>query len=210
MAVTQSLMREAPPQPAAVAFNGDMRRHRRLHLAVKGRFLGPGRTEHSCATKDLSAGGAFLECDAALQAGDKIIAYFEHLGGLDCVVTRATSNGVAVQFKTSEHKKEKLAAQIMWLANRDDFPDELGRVHERVNAGGRRTLMRLDDGITIDVEILDLSASGASLGTHARPDLGEVVTIGKIAAIVRRHHENGIAVQFVTVQSQDALRTHFP
>jgi hypothetical protein len=46
--------------------------------------------------------------------------------------------------------------------------------------------------------VLDLSLSGVSLKTECRPLIGEMVLIGQTAGRVVRHHENGIALEFVT------------
>jgi PilZ domain len=210
MAVFSEMTRTAPARPSLRAITGDLRRHRRLPLRIEGRYMRADHSEHACTTTDMSVGGARVVSDAAVETGERIVVYFEHLGGLEGIVARPCAAGFAIHFRVSEHKKEKLAAQIMWLVNRDAFPDELGRTHERVGAVGRRTTLQLDEGVVIDVELLDLSASGASLGTTARPALGEDVFIGKVRAVVRRHHDKGIGLQFLTVQSQDALRSQFP
>ena len=210
MSVHSEMISTVPGRPILLAATGDLRRHRRLPLGIEGRFMRADRTEHACTTADMSVGGARLLSDAAVETGERIVVYFDHLGGLEAIVARPSAAGFAIRFKVSEHKREKLAAQIMWLANRDAFPDELGRAHERVGTGGRRTTLQLDEGVVIDVELLDLSASGASLGTSARPALGEDVFVGKVRAVVRRHHDKGIGLQFLTVQSQDALRSQFP
>jgi PilZ domain len=200
------------PAPSSVPFGiaGDLRRHRRVPLELSGRFMRASRTEHTCELRDISVGGAFVASDQAVDVGERVVAYFEHLGGLEGVVSRKTPTGFAFQFKVSEHKREKLAAQIMWLLNRHEFPDELGRQHERLSTSGRKAALRFDDGMVIDVELLDLSASGASVRTPARPAIGEEVVIAKIRSVVRRHHPDGIGLQFLMVQEQAALRANFP
>jgi hypothetical protein len=187
----------------------DMRRHRRLPLSLAGRFMRPDRNEFTCQLKNISVGGAAVVSPHAPEIGERVIAYFDHLGGIEGVVVRHTHEGFAFAFKVTEYKREKLAAQIMWLLNKGDFPAEAGRLHERIGTRGRRTTLRVED-VIIDVELLDLSASGASLGTPARPPLGSFVVAGKTRAIVRRHHEQGIGVQFLTLQSPEAMRDSFP
>ncbi len=199
--------------PAAVGLSravGELRRHRRVPLELAGRFMRSDRSEHSCNLNDISVGGAGVVSTTQVEIGERIVVYFEHLGGLEGVVSRVVAGGFAFQFKVSEYKREKLAAQIMWLINRYDFPDELGRQHERITAGERKTALRFDDGMIIDVELLDLSSSGASVRTPARPGIGEEVIIGNIRSVVRRHHPDGIGLQFYVVQDQAALRTQFP
>jgi hypothetical protein len=167
------------------------------------------RNEFTCQLKNISVGGAAVETPHAPELGERVIAYFDHLGGIEGTVVRHTTDGFAFAFKVTEYKREKLAAQIMWLINRGDYPQSAGRLHERVGTRGRRTTLKVDD-VIIDVELLDLSASGASIGTPARPPIGSFVVAVKTRAIVRRHHEHGIGLQFLTLLSPEALRDSFP
>lgn len=189
--------------------NGDKRRHRRLPLAIKGRFMRADRIDNACELRDISVGGACVVTDTPVSVGENIVAYFENLGGLDGTVVRTSEDAFAFQFRISEHKREKLAAQITWLVNRDDYPDDLGRAHERVGMTGRKTTLKVEDGIVVDVDLLDVSVSGASVGTTARPAIGCEVSVARLAAIVRRHHEKGIGVEFVRVLPEASLRAHF-
>ncbi|MGQ0456143.1 MAG: PilZ domain-containing protein [Hyphomicrobium sp.] len=206
----QSQARPGSGQLPELLFSGDMRRYRRLAVELPGRFLRADQTEHACSLREISVSCATIETPAPITEGERVIAYFEHLGRLEASVARGLDGGLAFQWTVSEHKREKLAAQIMWLINREDFPEEFVRSHERIGRQGSRTTLKVDDGVTVDVELLDVSASGASIGTSARPPISAEVTVGKIPAIVRRHHENGIGVQFLTVLSQEAMSIAFP
>lgn len=209
MSLQLHLARSAPKTPQVLR-NGDNRRHRRLRIALAGRFMRADRSEYPCSLQDISVGSAAVLTPVAVEDGERVIAYFDALGGIEGAVARTFDGGFAFQFKITEHKREKLAAQIMWLANRDAFPDEYGRAHERFGAAGRKTTVKFDDGVVLDVDLIDLSASGASIGTPARPPLGDEILVGQIPAIVRRHHEKGVGVQFLTVMSDEALRQAFP
>ena len=187
----------------------DLRRHRRIQLALAGRFMRADRQEYPCEVKDISVGGASVTSAVLPEAGERVIAYFDQLGGIEGIVGRTFPTGFAFQFRITAHKKEKLAAQITWLMNRDAFPDEAGRQHERVGVNGRKSKLKLEDGIVIDVDVLDVSSSGTSLGTSARPAIGSEVFIGKIKAFVRRHHDGGVGLQFAVMQDVNALRQSF-
>lgn len=197
-------MRRAPAPIAP-----DLRRHRRVQLTLSGRFMRADRNEYPCELRDISVGGAQVASDTPGELGEHIVAYFDHLGGIEGKICRLFQGGFGFTFSVTPHKREKLAAQIMWLINRDEFPDELGRQHERVGSTGRKAFMRLDDGVVLSVQLADLSASGASVVTTARPAIGEEVVLGKIPGVVRRHHENGIGVQFLIVQDLNSLRASF-
>ena len=69
-----------------------------------------------------------------------------------------------------------------------------------MTASRQRGLARFTraNGDVVSCEVLDLSMSGVSLETVSRPPLGEVVLIGQMAGRVARHHDNGIAIEFMT------------
>jgi PilZ domain len=70
-------------------------------------------------------------------------------------------------------------------------------------------MLQLDEGIAITCRVLDVSISGASVGTEARPEIGAEVVLGKLRAVVVRHHRDGIGVRFKDIQNPAALRKHF-
>lgn len=198
-----------PLRRQPIVITPDLRRHRRVQLTLAGRFMRNDRQDHACELRDISVGNASVQSDAAVELGERVVAYFDQLGGLEGRVSRLFPGGFSFTFTVTPHKREKLAAQITWLINREDYPDELGRQHERVSSSGRKTFLKLAEGIVIDVQLIDLSASGASIATTARPAIGEEVFLGKIRAVVRRHHDTGIGVQFLIVQDLNALRANF-
>jgi hypothetical protein len=55
------------------------------------------------------------------------------------------------------------------------------------------------------VRLLDLSLSGAGVGTQERPEIGSHVTIGKIPGRVVRHLEQGFAIEFQRMQHPDSV-----
>lgn len=184
----------------------DLRRHRRVPLHLTGRFMREDRQEFPCELQDISVGGAGIVSPVKVKTNERLIAYFEHLGGLEAVVTRIYSDGFAVQFKISANKREKLAAQITWLINRDTFPDEAGRVHERFGSAGKKVQLVLAGQPALDVDVLDVSISGSSVATSARPPVGTEVMLGNFRAVVRRHHDQGLGLQFSQTHDINVLR----
>jgi hypothetical protein len=113
--------------------------------------------------------------------------------------------------QASPHRREKLCATLTWLVNRSDVPEaEVRRDgHDRIHPRGEACELKLEKGIIAPCHVTDVSISGASLLTEARPDIGQSVTLGKLRARVNRHHDNGIAVEFVDIQNPQALRKYF-
>ncbi len=95
-------------------------------------------------------------------------------------------------------KRDKLADQLTWFANRDavELPED--RRHERIVPLMQRTLLRLPDGRETLVKIRDLSLSGVGLETDARPPAGARITVGATPAVVVRHFPGGVGAKFVT------------
>jgi len=53
------------------------------------------------------------------------------------------------------------------------------------------------NGDNVRCEALDISAQGISVKTEVRPPIGELTKLGHIYGRVRRHHDEGVAIQFL-------------
>jgi len=187
----------------------DRRRHKRIAVTLPGRFMRENKEEHPCKLVDISAGGAAVTSPVAVAIGERIVAYFDHVGGIEGEVVREFEGGFAFKIHATSHKREKLAAQLTWLANRSELDDEASRRHDRVAPMDGESTLHLAEGIALTCRVLDISISGASIATPARPDIGAEVMLGKLRARVVRHHPQGFGVQFIDIQNPAALRRYF-
>ena len=130
---------------------------------------------------------------------------------LGTYIARIMDGGFAIKINATQHKREKLAAQITWLINRADLEGVDGRRvgHERVAPGRQTTTMKLPNGEEHEVQLIDVSVSGASVQIANKPPLDTEIVLGKLRAKVVRHHPDGIGVQFIDIQNPDALRRYF-
>lgn len=181
----------------------ERRGHKRYKIVLPGRFMRQNKEEHPCRLRDISCNGAAITSQVGLEVGERIVVYFEHLGGLDGIVVRTFEGGFAIEFCVTQHKREKLAQQLARLIDRDSAAAL--RRHERI-AINNTTTLRLDADISIQVRVIDVSISGASVATEARPALGSEVVLGKLRAKVVRHHVEGLGLEFIDIQNPDALR----
>jgi hypothetical protein len=198
----QGLLTRIPP---------DRRRHKRIALELLGRFMRANKQEHPCRLIDISAGGAAIKpmSSASVAAGERVVAFFDHIGGIEGTAVREFDGGFAFRLAATQHKREKLAATLTWLANRSELDGAEERRHERIVPKSGRQQLQLAEGVMLECQVLDFSISGASIGTPARPELGTEVMLGKLRARVVRHHAQGFGVQFTDTQNQSALRRHF-
>ena len=187
----------------------DRRRHKRVSLTLLGRFMRATKQEYPCKLTDISVGGAALMAPVAVELNERIVAYFDHIGGLEGTVTRVFDGGFGMRFSATQHKREKLAAQLTWLINRDSLGPSEERRHERIVPRNSSSELKLSEGVVIPCRVLDVSISGASVGTDARPAVGQEVQLGRLRARVVRHHEQGLGVAFLDIQQPVALRRYF-
>ncbi|MDX2309528.1 MAG: PilZ domain-containing protein [Hyphomicrobium sp.] len=185
------------------------RRHKRVAIPLLGRFMRESKHEYPCKLNDISAGGMAVSSPVAVRVGERIIAYFDHIGGLEGTVVRNFDGGFAMTLNITAHKREKLAAQLTWLLNKDITEGIEQRRHERFVFSEKASTLELLPGVITECELLDVSISGASVATQSRPPIGSEVILGKLRSLVMRHHDKGIGVQFIDIQEPEALRKHF-
>ena len=189
----------------------DRRRHKRVKLTLLGRFMRASKNEYPCRLIDISVGGAAISSPVAVELGERIIVYFDHLGGLEGAVVRLLDGGFAMEFAATVRKRQKLAADLTWLVNQSDVDvASLRRPgHDRIALQNQSIPVRYEDGEIEDCNAIDVSISGASLYSAQRPPLGTEIQVGKLRARVVRHHDNGFGVAFIDIQRVEAIRRHF-
>ncbi|TDR93727.1 PilZ domain-containing protein [Enterovirga rhinocerotis] len=183
----------------------ERRRHQRVPIALLGRYMLADRQEYPCQTIDMSPGGAHVAGPVKGEIGERVIAYLEHIGRLEGEITRHTEQGFAFSIAAAMRKRDKIASQLTWLANRQDLGLPEDRRHERVAPRLTSTVVRLESGRELGARIIDVSLSGAGLALEQKLPLGTPVTVGNTPAIVVRHFKGGIAVEFRLMLSPDRL-----
>src|SRR4029077_20019368 len=120
------------PRDRLRALGEERRRFQRVRVDLLGRYMLPDRREFPCQVVNMSPGGMALIAPVAGQPGERVIAYVDHLGRLEGHVARIIQNGFAMTRAATRQKREKLAAQLTWLANRHILGLPEDRRHGRV------------------------------------------------------------------------------
>lgn len=194
---------------AAPSSRSERRDFQRVHVKLYGRFMLEDRTEHPCQVIDMSPGNCSLLTNHTGELGEKVIAYVDHIGRVEGVLTRTLPDGFAMTILASDRKKDKLAAQLTWLANRHELDLPEDRRHERVAPRNPITVMALNDGRQYECRIVDLSLSGAAVEIDVKPAIGTQVTLGTMRGQVVRHFDDGVAVEFAVLQRAETLDAAF-
>ncbi|WP_420844740.1 PilZ domain-containing protein [Jiella avicenniae] len=185
----------------------ERRRFSRVNLDLLGRFMRESFEEFPCRVENMSPGGVAVVTPVEPRQGERIIFYVDHIGRLEGIVARVYPGGFAVDLINSERKREKLAAQLTWFANRAELDLPEDRRHQRLLPKDPRVEVTLDDGRRYQVKIIDLSLSGAAVQCSVRPALKSRVTLGMMHGTVVRHLEEGFAIEFSAVQTEQTLHS---
>ncbi|HWU63678.1 MAG TPA: PilZ domain-containing protein [Ensifer sp.] len=189
-----------------VPMANDQRMFQRVSVSLHGRMLSAAREELDCLIIDMSPGDAQIEADARVNVGDRIIAYIDHIGRIEGEVLSLGAKGrFVMSVNATERKREKLAAQLTWIANKHELGLPEDRRHERLAPRNNRSEIALDDGRAYPCRIIDLSLSGAAIEISVRPAIGTAVQLGNMRGRVVRHFQEGVAIEFSALQTRESL-----
>ncbi|MCB1446335.1 MAG: PilZ domain-containing protein [Rhizobiaceae bacterium] len=179
----------------------------RVTVNLNGRLmLTSSQAEYECKALDMSPADVAFQCTAYPTLNERIVAYVDHIGRLECTVVGHVDHGFIGRLHVTERKREKLAAQLAWLANKHKFNLPEDRRHDRIMPHNTRSEISLDDGRAYPCRIIDLSMSGAAVEIDVRPALGTAVRLGNMRGRVVRHFQEGVAIEFANVLSREGLQ----
>ena len=191
------------PLPGSKFFT-DERRYPRYPLSLPGRFMRSDKLDYPCRLKEISVVAASMQADVPLIVGEHLIVYLLHLGGLEGTVVGRTDDGFAMSISVTQRKRDKLSVQIKRLSTQGKVSGAEERLFPR-RPNNEIAKLVLFNGTVLDCPMLDVSRSGASIVTPIRPPVGTEVILAEQRAVVVRHHEEGVAVEFVNQRLEDAL-----
>ena len=136
----------------------ERRRFQRVTVNLLGRYMLADRQEYPCQVENMSPGGMALFAPTIPPIGERVIAYIDHVGRLEGVCTRHFDNGFASSIAATARKRDKLAAQLTWLANRHLLASPEDRRHGRFAPRNPMTMLILPNGV---LSLLDRKESRA-------------------------------------------------
>ncbi|WP_350334763.1 PilZ domain-containing protein [Coralliovum pocilloporae] len=186
----------------------ERRRFQRVNINLLGRFMLENKREYPCQVINMSPGDAAIIAPVGGKLNEKVIAYVDHIGRIEGKIARQFDGGFAVLLNATSHKREKLAAQLTWLANRDilNLPED--RRHDRQEPKISSSRMTLSDGRQYTCRVIDVSLSGAAVSMAVKPAIGTPITLGKMRARIVRHLPDGVAVEFSSIQPMEVIESH--
>jgi hypothetical protein len=177
----------------------------RVSVNLSGRLMLASHEEYDCTALEMSPGDVLLTSPARPRGGERIIAYVDHVGRLEGTVSRVADDAFVIQLNATERKREELAAQLTWIANKHELGLPEDRRHDRLAPRKTLTELTVDTGEKYSCRIIDLSLSGAAVDIDTRPAVGSPVRLGNMKGRIVRHFQEGVAIEFSGIQSREAL-----
>lgn len=181
----------------------DRRNFQRVKINVLGRYMLENHQEFPCHIRDMSPGSLAMSGPVQGEVGEHVVAYIDHVGRIEGTVSRIFEGGFAMAINATGRKRDKLSAQLTWLANRHERSLPEDRRHLREAPKTQSAILTLHDGTQVSARILDMSLSGAALSFKRPAQIGMPIMVGKIRSRIVRIFEDGIAVEFAKVQAEE-------
>ena len=185
-------------QPILALKPMERRRHQRVPVILRGRYMLPDRSEYPCQTINMSPGGVAVHAPVKGEIGDRVVIYLDQVGRVEGLIARVFETGFALAMTVPPMKREKLADQLTWLTNRQALGMREDRRHERIEPLHKRSTLHVG-GREIPVRLIDISLSGAAMTCDFKASIGTPVVIGATPAKIVRVFEGGVAVEFVRI-----------
>ena len=136
---------------------------------------------------------------------DRAFVYVESLGLIRGVISRAMGPTSEMDIEMTPNERSKLAARILWADMQAGFRGTDLRRFPRFEPTHPESSIRLPDGSLSECRIANISPTGAAIISSLRPPLSTEVILGQIHSEIRRHTNDGFAVEFLTVQDPALL-----
>lgn len=182
------------------------RTFQRVGVNLPGRLMLASHDEFNCIAVEMSPGDVVLTSEARPRIGERVIAYIEYVGRIEGHVLQLADGTFVIDILATDRKREKLAAQLTWIANKHELGLPEDRRHDRLSPRRTTTELVAEDGARHSCRLIDLSLSGAAIDTEIRFPIGTAVTLGSMKGRVVRLFQEGMAIEFIGIQSRETLR----
>jgi hypothetical protein len=173
------------------------RRFQRVRIRVFGRYMLDDGQEYPCRITNMSPGGMAISGLVSGRPSRRVVVYADHLGRIEGVAVRPLHDGFAVAILASERKRDKLAVQLTWLANRH----LLDRIDLWVAPHDVPTWLTLPNGTCVPCTVIEMTASGATIACKNKLPLGVLATIGNVQSRIVDHIDGLVIVDFTRLHN---------
>jgi len=178
---------------------------------VAGRYVIGAQTTHpginlfACRLRMIGSDTLRVTAPVIPQKGEAVSASFTSFGTLTGAVTRHFDDGFEMSIEQDAAERERLNMRITSFSEKLWTTETDRRVAQRVMPSNPRTVIARPDNWSQPCLIVDYSISGAAVSAAFQPEVGEIVTVGRVTGEVVRLFDFGFAVRFFEPQNADHL-----
>jgi len=165
----------------------------------------PGINLFACRLRMIGSDTLRLTAPVIPQKGERVSTSFNSFGTLTGRVTRQFDDGFEISIEQTASERERLNARIASFSEKLWTTETDRRVAQRVMPSNPRTVIARPDNWSQPCLIVDYSISGAAVSAAFQPEVGEIVTVGRVTGEVVRLFDFGFAVRFFEPQDADHL-----
>lgn len=165
----------------------------------------PGINLFACRLRMIGSDTLRLTAPVIPQKGERVSTSFNSFGTLTGRVTRQFDDGFEISIEQTAAERERLNARIASFSEKLWTTETDRRVAQRVMPSNPRTVIARPDNWSQPCLIVDYSISGAAVSAAFQPEVGEIVTVGRVTGEVVRLFDFGFAVRFFEPQDADHL-----
>jgi hypothetical protein len=122
------------------AADSERRRHDRISITLRGRYMLECGREYPCVTRDVSRIGMAIEGVPVGAIGERVVAYLEELGRIEGKVVRRSKGWFAIELVATPQRLELLDEKISAIARRRACDEFECKRHEKSTAGYGRSM----------------------------------------------------------------------
>jgi PilZ domain len=174
----------------------DRRRHRRLAVALPGRYMLEDGSEYACECIDISAGGLRLRAARSGPWGSRVIAYIHGIGRVEGHLVRRAPGWFAIETRGTSRKEERVEERIARIMDSNVAKQDGRRRLSRQYLERQSVRLATLDGRQHPAELTDVSKDGAALLIDTGIAVGERVRLDGRRARVVRAFPGGVALRF--------------
>lgn len=186
---------ESPPEP-------------RVNVEIAGRYMLADRSEHPCTIVEIGTADVALVGPRDGNLDEAVIVYSAPLGRIQGAICSKFRGGFELALTGTWVTLSRFAERFRRLAAQNALslqPDQRRDLRVKPLDADASAIVAYGS----NMEILDLSLSGAGLRTLARPPIGSTIELGQLTARVVRHFDTGIAVEFADSSLDASLSERF-
>ena len=172
----------------------ERRTWRRYKVPVAGRLFGVMTSAVDCEVLDLSPGGARIQLPHMVPEGSATL-YIDRIGRIESEICGQEPGEVRLRFACSEARRQSISEVLGQMLQ--GGVAQITRLRRQNRIPLSNFYLVRDNGMIVICDALNISQRGLSLRSKVQLPIGEIALLGQSRVRVVRHHEEGMAVEYI-------------